>query len=60
MPKASKKNVKPLDPNKPSYKQPAQHNVEKAQEKDKIKPDKIFEMMGGKKTKKKVGHKYPK
>lgn len=54
MPKAKKKNVKPLDPNKPSYKQPSQHNVEKAQQKDKVKPEKIFEMMGAKKTKKKT------
>jgi hypothetical protein len=53
MPKAKKKNVKPLDPNKPNYKQPSQHNVEKAQEKDKIKPEKIFEMMGATKSKKK-------
>jgi len=53
MPKAKKKIAKPLNPNTPSYKQPSQHNVEKAQEKDKIKPEKIFDMMGAKKTKRK-------
>ena len=53
-----KKAVKPLNSKTPNYKQPSQHNVEKAQEKDKIKPEKIFEMMGGKKTKKKVKSKY--
>ena len=39
------KNMKPLNPNIPSYKQPLQHNVEKAQKKDKIEPKKIFELM---------------
>ena len=37
--------MKPLNPNIPSYKQPLQHNVEKAQKKDKIEPKKIFELM---------------
>ena len=59
MPKAKKKTMKPLNPNKPNYKQPSQHDVEKAQQKDKIKPEKIFDMMGAttskkKKTKKKT------
>lgn len=53
MTKAKKKIVKPLNPNTPTYKQPSQHNVEKAQEKEKIKPEKIFDMMGAKQTKKK-------
>jgi len=44
--------VKPLNPKTPNYKQPFQHNVEKAQEKDKINPKKIFELMGAKKIKK--------
>jgi len=47
MPKGKK--MKPLNPNKPSYKQPLQHDVEKAQQRDKIKPKEIFEMMGGEK-----------
>lgn len=45
------KALKPLDPRVPSYRQKLQHDVEKAQEKDKIKPNKIFEMMGTKKSK---------
>lgn len=45
-------NVKPLNAKTPNYKQPIQHNVEKAQEKDKINPNKIFEMMNAKKNKK--------
>jgi hypothetical protein len=50
------KSMKPLDARKQTYKQPLQHDVEKAQEKDKIKPQDIFEQMGGtnkKKNKKK-------
>lgn len=43
--------VKPLNPNTPNYKQPFQHKVEKAQEKDKINPKKIFELMNVKKKK---------
>ena len=43
--KCERKNMKPLNPNIPSYKQPLQHNVEKAQKKDKIEPKKIFELM---------------
>lgn len=43
--KAKHNYVKPLNPNIPSYKQPLQHNVEKAQKKDKIEPKKIFELM---------------
>ena len=47
MPKRSKtKKIKPLNRNIPNYKQPLQHDVEKAQEKPKIKPAEIFEMMG--------------
>jgi len=45
MSKSKTKNMKPLNPNTPSYKQPLQHNVEKAQKKDKIEPKKIFELM---------------
>ena len=58
MPKRSKtKKIKQLNRNIPNYKQPLQHDVEKAQEKPKIKPAEIFEMMGattaGGKSKKK-------
>jgi len=45
------KALKPLDPRVPSYRQKLQYDVEKAQEKDKIKPNEIFEMMGAKKSK---------
>ena len=45
MSKSKTKNMKALNPNIPSYKQPLQHNVEKAQQKDKIEPKKIFELM---------------
>jgi hypothetical protein len=45
--------IQPLDPRVPNYKQKLQHDVEKAQEKDRIKPNEIFEMMGAKKSKKK-------
>lgn len=47
-----KKSMKPLDAKIPTYKQPLQHDVEKAQEKDKIKPQDIFEQMGGTKKNK--------
>ena len=43
--------MKPLDPRKQTYKQPLQHNVEKAQYKDKIRPKDIFEQMDAKKSK---------
>jgi hypothetical protein len=47
MPKKGRtKNIKPLNKKIPNYKQPLQHDVEKAQEKPKIKPAEIFEMMG--------------
>ena len=50
MPKKGRpKKKKPLDSKIPNYKKPLQHDVEKAQEKPKIKPAEIFEMMGGKK-----------
>lgn len=45
------KAIKPLDSRVPNYKQKLQHDVQKAQEKDKIKPNEIFEMMGAKKSK---------
>ena len=47
------KAIKPLDSRVPNYKQKLQHDVQKAQEKDKIKPNEIFEMMGAKKSNKK-------
>lgn len=47
------KTMKPLNPKTPTYKQPLQHDVEKAQEKDKIKPKDIFEQMGVQKKPKK-------
>ena len=47
MPKKERtKNIKPLNKKIPNYKQPLQHDVEKAQVKPKIKPAEIFEMMG--------------
>lgn len=45
--------VKRLDSKIPTYKQPLQHDVEKAQQKDKIKPKDIFEQMGAQKNPKK-------
>jgi len=59
MPKKTK-SMKPLDVNKPTYKQPLQHDVEKAQQKDKIKPKDIFEQMNAQKkpVKKKNKKKY--
>jgi hypothetical protein len=45
------KAIKPLDSRVPNYKQKLQHDVQKAQEKDRIKPNEIFEMMGAKKSK---------
>jgi len=41
--------MKPLNQKVPNHAQPVQHDVMKAQEKPKIKPQEIFEMMGGKK-----------
>lgn len=53
------KQMKPLNSNVPTYKQPLQHDVEKAQQREKIEPKKIFEMMDGKKTsQKKTKKKY--
>ena len=46
--KTKKTNIKPLNSNVPNYKQPLQHNVEKALVRDKIKPNDIFEMMNAK------------
>lgn len=43
------KKMKPLNQKVPNHAQPVQHDVMKAQEKPKIKPQEIFEMMGGKK-----------
>lgn len=44
MPKKSQtKYMKPLNTNTPTYKQGLQHDVEKAQVRDKIKPKEIFE-----------------
>ena len=48
--KTKKTNIKPLNSNVPNYKQPLQHNVEKALIRDKIKPNDIFEMMNAKKS----------
>ena len=42
-PKSKSKTMKPLDPKMKDYKQPMQHDVEKAQAKDKIRPKTIFE-----------------
>jgi hypothetical protein len=47
------KTVKPLNPNTPTYKQPLQHDVEKAQQRDKIRPKDIFEQMNAQKKPKK-------
>jgi len=53
------KQMRPLNSNVPTYKQPLQHDVEKAQKREKIEPKKIFEMMDGKKTsQKKTKKKY--
>lgn len=51
--KSKSKTMKPLDSQKQTYKQPLQHNIEKAQQRDKIKPYDIFEQMGAKKSSKK-------
>jgi hypothetical protein len=40
------KKMKPLNQKVPNHAQPCQHDVMKAQEKPKIKPQEIFEMMG--------------
>jgi len=47
--KGRPKLVKQLNPKTPCYCQKMQHNVEKAAERPKIEPQKIFEMMNGKK-----------
>ena len=52
MPKKSTKYVKPMNSKTPTYKQGLQHNVEKAQVRDKIKPKEIFEMKNQKNGKK--------
>ena len=41
--KTKKINVKPLNPNKPSYKQGLQFDIQKQLKPDKINPKKIFE-----------------
>jgi len=46
------KTMKPLNAKTPSYKQPMQHNVEQAQARDKIQPNKIFEQYSSKPKKK--------
>lgn len=46
------KTMRPLNPKTPSYKQPMQHDVEKAQARDKIQPNKIFEQYSSKPNKK--------
>jgi hypothetical protein len=52
------KTIKPLNPKNPTYKQPLQHDVEKAQSRDKIRPKDIFEQMDvQKKSKKKKNNK---
>lgn len=52
-PKSKSKTMKPLDPKMKDYKQPMQHDVEKAQVKDKIRPKSIFEQYASKKSSKK-------
>lgn len=52
MPKKSTKYMKAMNSNIPTYKQGLQHNVEKAQVRDKIKPKEIFEMKNQKNGKK--------
>jgi len=51
MPKKTKY-VKALNTNTPTYKQGLQHDVEKAQVRDKIKPNEIFETNKKKNSKK--------
>ncbi len=60
MKKTKSKTIKPLNPNTPTYRQPLQHDVEKAQQKDKIRPKDIFEQMNAQKKpyKKKSKKKY--
>tara|TARA_R100001079_G_scaffold111034_1_gene89165 strand:+ start:7895 stop:8095 length:201 start_codon:yes stop_codon:yes gene_type:complete len=56
--KAKHNFVKQMNTNTPTYKQGLQHDVEKAQKRDKIKPKEIFETKGNKtKQKKKYGKK---
>lgn len=57
-PKSKSKTMKPLDPNMKDYKQPMQHDVEKAQAKDKIRPKTIFEQYPKTSNKKKSKKKY--
>lgn len=47
--KGRPKKVKQLNDKIPNYCQSCQHNVQKAAERPKIEPEKIFEMMKGKK-----------
>lgn len=56
-PKSKSKTMKPLDPNTKDYKQPMQHDVEKAQAKDKIRPKSIFEQYDSKTSSKKKSKK---
>jgi len=53
MPKKTTKYMKAMNSNIPTYKQGLQHNVEKAQVRDKIKPKEIFEISDNKKKGKK-------
>jgi len=57
-PKSKSKTMKPLDANTKDYKQPMQHDVEKAQAKDKIRPKSIFEQYPKTSSKKKSKKKY--
>jgi len=52
--KGRPKLIKQLNAKTPCYCQKMQHNVEKASVKPKIEPEKIFEMMGGKKDRSRV------
>ena len=57
MPKKNQRYMKPMNSSTPTYKQGLQHNVEKAQVRDKIKPNEIFEGTKTKGVKKKNGKK---
>ena len=47
------KKIKQMNKSIPTYKQPLQHDVEKAQQKEKINPKKIFESSNNNNKKKK-------
>lgn len=53
------KKIKQLPANKQSYNAPLQFDVSKGIEPPKIKPEKIFDMMGATKTEKKKKRKAP-